>query len=142
MTAVQQLADYAAGVGCAKNYIGRTIKRNTCTNDWYFDLDLRFSQEIPGPGRLLGSPHGMNDKITLYAGFENFLNFLDDGWNLQHRRNFAGLQDIANLSTAGVDSQGRYIITGFAGSDAIAADNFINVSGSVWRIKVGLSYDF
>ena len=43
---------------------------------------------------------------------------------------------------AGVDSQGRYIITGFAGSDAIAADNFINVSGSVWRIKVGLSYDF
>jgi hypothetical protein len=142
MTAVQQLADYAAGVGCAKNYIGRTIKRNTCTNDWYFDLDLRFSQEIPGPGRLLGSPHGLNDKITLYAGFENFLNFLNDGWNLQHRRNFAGLQDIANLSTAGVDSQGRYIITGFAGSDAIAADNFINVSGSVWRIKVGLSYDF
>ncbi len=142
MTAVQQLADYASGVGCAKKYIGRTIKRNTCTNDWYFDLDLRFSQEIPGPGRLLGSPHGLNDKITLYAGFENFLNFLDDGWNLQHRRNFAGLQDIANLSTAGVDSQGRYIITGFAGSDAIAADNFINVSGSVWRIKVGLSYDF
>ena len=140
MAAVQALTDFARGLGCAKDAIGESIKRNTCTNDWYFDLDLRLSQELPGPARLFGSPMGMRDKITLYAMFDNFLNFLDDSWNVQRRRNFAGLQDVASIS--GVDSQGRYIITGFAGEEAFDADNFINVSSSVWRIKVGINYDF
>ena len=40
------------------------------------------------------------------------------------------------------DAQGRYIITGFAGLPAIEDDNQINVSSSVWRLKVGISYDF
>jgi len=144
MTAVQDLANFARGLGCAKDYVGKTIKRNTCSNDWYFDLDLRFSQEIPGPGRWLGSPHGLKDKLTVYAMFDNFLNFLDDSWNIQRRRNFAGLQEVANLASGngGVDSQGRYVITGFVGEDAYKNDNFINVSSSVWRIKLGVSYEF
>jgi outer membrane receptor protein involved in Fe transport len=150
MTAVQQLSDYARGLDCAKKYVGKSIKRNTCQNDWYNDLDIRLSQELPGPGAWFGHPLGMHDKITVYAMFDNFLNFLNDKWNLQHRRNFAGLQDVASLSSVkvdgvtynGVDAQGRYIIGGFNGADSIAADNFINVSGSVWRIKVGVSYDF
>ena len=83
-----------------------------------------------------------NDKIKLYATMDNFLNFLYKDWNVQKRRNFAGLQDIASLSSAGVDSQGRYIFTGFNGVDSIAADNGINVSSSVWRLKVGVSYEF
>ena len=147
MTAVQQLTDFARGLNCAKDYIGRSIKRNTCSNDWYFDLDLRIAQELPGPGRLLGSPLGVNDKFKLYAMFDNFLNFLNDGWNIQRRREFNGLQDIANIS--GVDAQGRYIISGadqlVVGSDGLTGyqrDEFINVSSSLWRIKVGLSYEF
>ena len=147
MAAVPTLADFASGLDCAKRYLGRTIPRNTCKNDWYYDLDLRFSQELPGPGRLLGSPHGMRDKLTAYVMFDNFLNLLDDSWNIQRRRNFAGLQDIASVS--GVDSQGRYIISSaaplIAGADGLTdfeRDNFINVSSSVWRLKVGLSYEF
>jgi outer membrane receptor for ferrienterochelin and colicin len=147
MAAVQQLTDFARGLDCAKKYLGRSIKRNTCENDWYFDLDLRLAQEIPGPARLLGSPLGVKDKFTLYAMFDNFLNFLNDGWNVQRRREFNGLQDIANIS--GVDSQGRYIISGAdqlnVGSDGLTGyqrDEFINVSSSLWRIKVGLSYEF
>jgi hypothetical protein len=139
MAAVQQLHQFANNLSCAKPYIGRTIKRNTCSNDWYFDVDLRFSQELPGPGRLLGSPLGVRDKITVYAMMDNFLNFLSDSWNIQRRRQFAGLQDIAQ--STGVDSQGRYIITGFTGN-TFEADNFINVTSSVWRLKVGLSYEF
>jgi hypothetical protein len=135
MTAVKDLVAFASGLGCAKKYIGKTIPRNTCSNDWYFDMDLSFSQEIPGPGRLFGR----DDKIKLYATMDNFLNFLDKSWNVQHRRNFAGLQDIAS---AGFDSQGRYVISGFNGVDSIAADNGINVSSSVWRLKIGVSYEF
>ena len=130
------LVGYLNSTGCAKKYIGKTIPRNTCTNDWYFDVDLSFSQELPGPGRLFGR----NDKIKLYATMDNFLNFLDKDWNVQRRRQFAGLQDIATVS--GVDAQGRYVFTGFNGVDSIASDNTINVSSSVWRLKIGVSYEF
>lgn len=135
-TAVQQLVDFASGLDCAKKYIGRSVPRNTCSNDWYFDIDLSFSQEIPGPGRLFGK----NDKIKLYATMDNFLNFLDKDWNVQRRRDFAGRQDLAAVS--GVDAQGRYIFTNATGTTTFNDDNQINVSSSVWRLKVGVSYDF
>jgi outer membrane receptor protein involved in Fe transport len=143
LAAVQGLADFANSLKCARKYVGKTIERNTCSNDWYYDLDLSISQEIPGPGRLFGK----KDKLKLFASFDNFLNMLDSGWNIQRRRDFAGRQDIASIS--GVDAAGRYIITGFTANNLNAegvrdfdADNFINVSSSVWRIKVGVSYDF
>ncbi len=137
MTAVTDLANFASTLGCAREYIGRTIDRNTCSNDWYYDLDLSLSQELPGPGRLFGRD---GDTFRLYATMDNFLNFLNRDWNIQRRRDFAGRQDIASLS--GVDAAGRYIITGFNGAADFAADNTINVSSSVWRLKVGISYNF
>ena len=146
MTAVQQLHDFAAGLDCAKGYIGRTIKRNSCKNDWYYDMDLRLSQEIPGPLQWIGKGGSTRDKLTAYLMVDNFLNMLKSSWNIQRRRQFAGLQDVASLNTTspntGVDAQGRYIISSFGGVDDFKADNFINVSSSVWRIKLGLSYDF
>lgn len=134
-TAVQSLVNFIDGLDCAAKYKGMTIPRNTCSNDWYFDLDLSLSQELPGPGRLFG----LQDRVRVFAMFDNFLNLLDENWNVQRRRNFAGLQDVA--STTGVDSNGRYIISGFTGG-TYDADNQINVSSSVWRIKVGVSYKF
>lgn len=131
---MQSLVDYINGTGCAKKYIGSSVPRNTCSNDWYFDMDLSFSQEIPGPGRLFGR----NDKLKLYATMDNFLNFLDNDWNVQRRRDFAGRQDIATVSR--VDDEGRYVFTSF--NSGIAADNAINTSSSVWRLKVGVSYEF
>jgi hypothetical protein len=136
MAAVAAAATQAQALGCARKYAGSTIPRNTCTNDWYYDLDLSFSQEIPGPGRLFGR----NDKLKLYATMDNFLNFLDKGWNVQHRRNFAGLQDVATIS--GVDAQGRYIFSSVITPEDFERDNGINVSSSVWRLKVGVSYEF
>lgn len=135
MDRVNDLVNFANGLDCAKKFSGKTVTRNSCTNDWYFDLDLTFSQELPGPGRLFGR----NDRIKVYAMFDNFLNFLDNSWNVQRRRNFYGVQDIA--TTSGVDAQGRYIISGFTGN-TFAADNQINVSSSVWRLKFGVSYNF
>jgi hypothetical protein len=148
MTAVQTLANFAQSLPCAKKYIGRTIDRNTCSNDWYHDLDLRFSQELPGPARLLGSPLGMKDKITAYVMFNNFFNMLDSHWNVQHRRDFGGRQPIATVT--GVDANGRYVISAAApitpnastGLRSFDTDNGVNLSSSVWQIKMGLSYDF
>ena len=150
MTAVQQLVDFATGLKCASKYLGQSIPRNTCSNDWYYDMDLTLSQEIPGPGSLFGF---MDDKLELFATFDNFLNLLDDSWNLQHRRDFGGRQDLAGTAANPVDAQGRYIINSATaiipattganiGLSSFDTDNFVNVSSSVWRLKVGISYDF
>jgi hypothetical protein len=141
MAAVQSLVDFANGLKCAKPYIGTTIPRNTCTNNWYYDMDLSFSQELPGPGRFFGR----DDKIKLYATVDNFLNLLDKSWNLQRRRDFAARQDIASLAATPVDAQGRYIFTASPNGQGLSTfvnDNFVNISSSAWRLKVGVSYDF
>ncbi|HET7816020.1 MAG TPA: TonB-dependent receptor [Sphingomicrobium sp.] len=147
MTAVQQLVDFARGLDCAKKYLGRSVPRNSCENDWYYDLDLRFSQEFPGFGRAAGSPYGLRDKFTLFLMVDNFLNMLSRDWNIQRRRDFGARQEIIGIGSGGVDSQGRYIITPLSGSNNTPqerweSDNFINVSSSVWRMKVGVSYEF
>ncbi|PXA98181.1 hypothetical protein DMC47_10065 [Nostoc sp. 3335mG] len=151
-TAAQNAADFDGFINsldCAKKARGRSIERNTCTNDWYFDLDLSFSQELPGPGRLFGR----DDKIRVYAMVDNFLNLLDRNWNVQRRRNFFGVQDVVQAGRAavtqgattpalpGVDAQGRYVISNYFGN-TFADDNQINVSSSAWRLKIGVSYDF
>jgi hypothetical protein len=148
MAAVNSLVAFANSLPCAKKYIGQSVPRNTCSNDWYHDLDLRFSQELPGPARLLGSPLGMKDKITAYVMFNNFFNLLDSHWNIQHRRDFGGFQEIAGIS--GVDANGRYIISNATPITPAASTglrpydtaNGVNITTSVWQIKMGLSYDF
>lgn len=150
-TAAQVAEDIEALVSrlpCADEARGTSIKRNTCSNDWYYDLDLTFSQEIPGPGRFFG----VDDKIKLFATVDNFLNLLDSSWNVQHRRDFGGRQDVATAGRAAVtqgattpavapvDAQGRYVISAF--NPDFDRDNTVNVSSSVWRLKVGVSYEF
>ena len=130
--AVQDVIDYVAASGCDFTP-GATIERNTCRNDWHFDLDLRFSQEIPFIGSLTGITE---DRIELFADFANFLNFIDDEWNiLRSRGGFNGLVDVAD---GDVDDQGRYIIDGFNPDD----DNNIAIGPSAWRIQIGARYEF
>ena len=94
-----------------------------------FDLDLRLSQELPGPGRFFG----IEDKIELFADFDNFLNILDSSWNVF--RNRGGLVDVVD---GGVDAAGRYVISGFNPDD----QNRVGFSSSVWRIQIGATLPF
>ncbi|RHW16797.1 TonB-dependent receptor [Sphingomonas gilva] len=129
--AVADFVSYVDGLECAREAKGRIIERNTCTNDWYYDLDLNFSQELPGP--LPG------DSIKLTVLFDNFLNFLNSDWNVRRTRNFAGLVNVVSPpSGSPVDSEGKYIINSFQPDDA----NDITSSASLWRLKFGVSYQF
>jgi len=127
--AVQALVNYAGNLDCARGFTGRSIVRNTCRNDWFYDLDLRFSQQLPGPGRLFG----VEDRVELFADFDNFLNLLDSGWNVFRNRDYA-----VAVVDGGVDAQGRYVITNFNPDD----EEIVRTSSSVWRIQVGLRYEF
>lgn len=146
--AVNALTQYVADSGCDFTP-GASIERNTCNNDWHFDMDLRFSQELPFIGKLTGIAQ---DKVTLFADFQNFLNLLDEDWNVLRRRpEFVDLVDAGiniddpdstnprdRLVVDGVDAQGRYAISGFAPDD----QNFIAPGPSAWRIQIGARYEF
>ena len=129
---IDSLLNFVNGLNCSFTP-GQTIRRNTCRNDWVFDLDMRLSQEIPGPGRLFG----LDDKIELFADFDNFLNFIDPDWNVfRNRDDEDGLVDL--VGTSGVDAQGRYILTNLNLDD----QETLRFSNSVWRIQLGVRYEF
>lgn len=150
-SAVTSLLDYLATseVGEACDFeLGQSIARNTCRNDWHYDLDLRFSQELPFIGSLTGIA---DDRIELFVDFENFLNLLDSGANIRRTRSqFVDLVDgginIDDPDSAdpddrlitGVDPLGRYTLDGFSPDD----DNDISISSSAWRIQLGVRYEF
>ena len=69
----------------------------------------------------------------MFADFDNFLNLIDSGLNISRSRGYS-----VPLVDAGVDSQGRYIITNFDPDD----EEFIRVSSSIWRIQLGIRYEF
>ncbi len=139
-TAAQNQTDflnYVDNLDCAKEAKGRVIERNTCSNDWYFDLDVNFSQTVPGPFK--------GDSLKFTVTVDNFLNLLDQNWNTFRKRQFASLINVVGTTTgtsgAGVgpvDSSGRYIINSFAPDDT----RDLVTSASLWRLKVGVSYKF
>jgi outer membrane receptor protein involved in Fe transport len=130
-TAVSNFVKYVDGLECAREAKGRVIERNTCLNDWYFDLDLNFSQTVPGPFK--------GDSLKFTVTVDNFLNLLDENWNTFRKRQFAGLINVVSPpSGSPVDAQGRYIINSFSPDDT----RDLVTSASLWRLKVGVSYRF
>lgn len=132
--AVQSLINYVNGTNCGFT-AGETIRRNTCTEDWTFDMDLRIAQEIPGPGRLFG----LEDKIEIFADVDNFLNILDNRWNTVAPRGVFGDGQLIDVVDGAIDTvTGQYIISGFNPDD----EPNISTSASAWRIQVGVRYEF
>jgi hypothetical protein len=131
--AVASLLDYLGNSdvgGQCEFELGESIARNTCNNDWHFDVDLRISQEIPFIGSLTGL---VEDRIELFADFANVLNLIDGSWNTLRARG-----DFVDLVDGGVDDQGRYIIRGFNPDD----QNNLAIGPSAWRIQIGARYEF
>lgn len=135
-TVTQTAAEAQAGLDsyinsnkCVADARGRTITRNSCNNSYFYDLDLRFSQEIPGPASFFG----VKDRIKLYADFDNFLNLLSSKANIFRNRDY----QVPVIGTA-VDAQGRYVLSNFSPRN----DQTVQTSSSLWRIQVGVSYEF
>ncbi len=133
---VAELVNWVNRWDCARDYIGQTVPRNTCREDWTYDLDIHISQELPGPGSWFGIA---DDRFELFADIDNFLNILNSSWNTSKARGQFGdgqLVDVVDLD--GIDAQGRYIISGFAPDE----EQQISTSASIWRIQIGARYEF
>ncbi len=113
---------------------GQTISRNTCRNPWFFDVDLRLSQELPFLGTLTGIKQ---DRIEIFADFSNFLNLLDSDWNV--RRSLGDFDGRVALLTGEFDDQGRYVLEDFR---AFEGEAFTSINSSIWRIQIGARYEF
>ncbi|QLC26715.1 hypothetical protein HFP57_17845 [Parasphingopyxis algicola] len=133
---VAELVNYAQRWDCSREAIGTTIRRNTCREDWTYDMDIRISQELPGPGSWFGIAQ---DRFEIFADVDNFLNMLDSSWNtFKTRGQFGDGQVVDIVDLDGIDDQGRYIISGFNPDD----EQQISTSASVWRIQLGIRYEF
>ena len=128
--AAAALDSYISANPCLAKYRGRSIPRNTCSNPWHYDVDLRFSQELPFLGRLTGL---VDDRIELFADIDNFLNLIGSGAN---RLRFRGDVDVADVSIE--NGTGRYIISDVAPDD----DYSVAISSSAWKMQVGVRYEF
>ncbi|MEP0189806.1 MAG: TonB-dependent receptor [Erythrobacter sp.] len=113
---------------------GQTIERNTCRNPWFFDVDFRISQELPFIGSLTGV---VQDRIEVFADFNNFLNMIDSGWNV--RESLGDFDGRVALLTGEFDNEGRYVLDGFR---AFEGEAFTSVNSSIWRIQIGARYEF
>ena len=106
-------------------YAGSIVPRNVGNADYFRSLDMRIAQEIPG--------FMDDDKFTIYFDAVNILNFFNDSEGLRYYK--GSTQEI--LETDGLDSQGRWIITGTRDESS-----FIDFNSSSYRFQLGFSYEF
>ncbi len=120
-------------------FAGQIAPRNEFEQPWSTDLDLRFQQDIPTPFE--------GHKLELFLDFENFLNFLGDGNNVQRFGDNGSVAEAIPVAPAAIVN-GQYVFTRFNPGGGSSADfgfdpiNDRDVDDSVWRIQVGIRYKF
>lgn len=121
-----QMDAYISRNGLDK-YRGGIVPRGALQSSWTYSLDAKLAQEIPAP------IEGHKAQFTL--DIVNLTNLLNKSWGRQQQIPF--FQSVAG-PTATLDANGRYVFTA-AGRDAVEE---INNRASVWKIQVGVRYEF
>jgi len=119
---------------------GKISSKNGYEEPWNTDMDIRMSQEIPLPK--------YNHRLVFFFDIENFLNLFSDGSNLQKYYSMGDVQEgLPVLDAALSDDGSQYIYSNFnPGGSSSSPPNynptFYDVDDSVWRIQLGLRYEF
>jgi len=135
----QDFFDWMERKGLSK-YAGKISPKNGFEQPWNTDMDIRMSQEIPLPR--------YNHRLVFFFDIENFLNLFSDSNNLQKYYSMGDIQEgLPILDAALSDDGSQYIYSNFApGGSKSSAPNynptFYDVDDSVWRIQLGLRYEF
>lgn len=97
---IQQFWDYIQKNDYLKDHQGSVAKRNGDRAGWINQIDLSFSQEIPGIFK--------GNKGVIRLDVYNFTNLLNKHWGIEKRVNFPGGRALADYY--GVDAKtGKYI---------------------------------
>ena len=147
---VQQFYDYIQNDSYLKDHQGQVAKRNGARAGWLNQIDLSFSQEIPGIFK--------NNKGVIRLDVYNFTNLLDKKWGIEKRQPFSSngryLADfygvdtatgkyIYNIDCGGAASCTNYIQNGSYNPKAVPT--YINNNDDLaqrWSVQLTLKYMF
>jgi len=146
---IQQFWDYIQKNDYLKDHQGEVAKRNGDRAGWINQIDLSFSQEIPGIFK--------GNKGVVRLDVYNFTNLLNKHWGIEKRVNFPGGRALADY--AGVDPKtGKYIYNISCGNKSPCANynqgggyqplpvpTYINNNDDLaqrWSVLLTLKYTF
>ena len=113
-------------------YRGRIAPRNAFTGPSYNRIDLRFAQDLPNP--LVGQ------RARFVIDIENFGNLLSHDWGLFRQVPFPFFKPAVDVS---VDrNTGIYTYSSLRSANPTEGPSTVDLLLSVWRVSVGLMYDF
>jgi len=112
-------------------FAGEIAPRNAFRDPWFTDLDLRIEQEFPGP-------LGNGDKFEVTIDFDNLLNLIDSGANLFEQFDRGDVGEGVPLVSAELSDDGSQFV--FTSAEPASIDRFVDAS--LWRIQVGVRYQF
>jgi outer membrane receptor for ferrienterochelin and colicin len=114
------------------SYRGKIAPRNGFDGPWYNRLDLRFAQDLPNP--LSGQ------RARFVVDIENFGNLLSHNWGLFRQVPFPFYTPAVDVS---VDrTNGSYVYSSLRSPNPTSGPSTTDLLLSVWRVSIGLMYDF
>lgn len=110
-------------------YRGRIAPRNAFTSPWVTTADLQLRQELPG----FASGH----KAVVTFDILNLANLLNDKWGRFEQVSFPYVVPVVSASVN--PATGKYVYSGTPGAVRYSSNPIQN---SVWRLQLGLRYQF
>ncbi len=124
------LDEFIIGTGLDR-YRGQIAPRNAFTSPWVSVADLRLSQQLPA--------FGEGHKFTLTFDIRNFANLLNNKWGQLSQISFPLVQPVVDARIV----NGRYEYRPLAGETGPRPLAFsVSALPSVWRMQLGLRYEF
>lgn len=120
-----QMDAYVAKHGLDK-YKGGIVPRNTGMSSWTYQVDAKLAQEIPAPIE--------GHKATVTLDILNLTNLLNSDWGRQQQVSFFHATRAVSAKLDG----GKYVFTG----PLVDPTQTISNRNSVWKIQLGVKYDF
>jgi hypothetical protein len=116
-----------------ERYRGKIVPRNSGRSPWVTTVDMRLTQEIP----IFRRTHGV---VSL--DIENLANMINNGWGRLSQVSFIYVAPV--LDVGGIDAAtNRYIYRPRAGATGPTAPiNSLTALNSVWRVQLGLRFEF
>jgi hypothetical protein len=124
----QDFDDFLKKTGLDK-YRGRVAPRNAFTGDWLSRVDVRLAQDLPNP---LSSTH----RAKFVIDVQNIGNMIDHKWGRVTSVPFPFVAPAVDVSRD--PATGKYVYSNLRLADQSRVDIF----ASVWRMSLGLMYDF
>ncbi|HEU4726702.1 MAG TPA: TonB-dependent receptor [Kofleriaceae bacterium] len=124
---VEQFNAFLKATGLDK-YRGQIVPRNAFKSPWFNKLDMRFAQDLPNP---------VNDnRARFVVDIENVGNLLNHDWGRSRSVPFPYFAPAVDLDYDRANN--KYIYSNLKSPNATTVD----VLQSVWRVSIGLMYDF